>query len=59
MRTRLHVTPFVLWLGDPRAADPTLVGPEAAHLSALAAEIDVPRGFCTADAWLVRILDEV
>jgi len=46
------LTPFVLALGDPRAADPALVGPKAAHLSALAAAHPVPPGFClTAEAY--------
>ncbi|MFO8151282.1 MAG: PEP/pyruvate-binding domain-containing protein, partial [Trueperaceae bacterium] len=46
------MTPFVLFLGDPRAADPALVGPKAAHLSALAASHPVPPGFClTAEAY--------
>jgi hypothetical protein len=46
------LTPFVLSLGDPRAADPALVGPKAAHLSALAASHPVPPGFClTAEAY--------
>jgi rifampicin phosphotransferase len=44
--------PLVLALGDPRAADPALVGPKAAHLSALAATHPVPPGFClTAEAY--------
>ncbi len=44
--------PLVLDLDDPRATDPTLVGPKAAHLSALAATYPVPAGFClTADAY--------
>lgn len=46
------VTPFVLRLDDPRAADAAQVGPKAAHLSALAATCPVPGGFCvTADAY--------
>ncbi len=40
------MTPFVLKLGDERAHDPALVGPKAAHLSALAATHPVPDGFC-------------
>ncbi len=43
---------LVVTLGDPRAADPALVGPKAAHLSALAASHPVPPGFClTAEAY--------
>lgn len=38
--------PFVLDLGDPRAADAALVGPKAAHLSALTGVYPVPAGFC-------------
>ena len=46
------MTPLVLFLGDPQAADPALVGPKAAHLSALAASHPVPPGFClTAEAY--------
>jgi pyruvate,water dikinase len=46
------LTPLVLALGDPRAADPALVGPKAAHLSVLSATHPVPPGFClTADAY--------
>lgn len=46
------MTPFVLPLGDPLAADARHVGPKAAHLSALAASCPVPGGFClTADAY--------
>jgi pyruvate,water dikinase len=46
------LTAFVLVLGDPRATDPALVGPKAAHLSALAAAHPVPPGFClTAEAF--------
>lgn len=46
------MTPLVLALDDPRAADPALVGPKAAHLSALSATHPVPPGFClTADAF--------
>jgi len=46
------LTPLVLFLGDPQAADPALVGPKAAHLSALAASHPVPPGFClTAEAY--------
>lgn len=46
------MTPFVLPLGDPRAADARHVGPKAAHLSGLAASCPVPEGFClTADAY--------
>ena len=46
------MTPFVLKLGDERAHDPAVVGPKAAHLSALAARFPVPDGFClTAEAY--------
>ena len=46
------MTPLILFLGDPQAADPALVGPKAAHLSALAASHPVPPGFClTAEAY--------
>lgn len=46
------MTPFVLKLGDERAHDPAVVGPKAAHLSALAAGHPVPDGFClTASAY--------
>ncbi|MFN2323840.1 MAG: PEP/pyruvate-binding domain-containing protein [Trueperaceae bacterium] len=46
------MTPLVLALGDARAADPAVVGPKAAHLSALSATHPVPPGFClTADAY--------
>jgi len=46
------VTPFVLALGDPLAADARHVGPKAAHLAGLAASCPVPGGFClTADAY--------
>ncbi len=46
------MTPYVLLLGDPRATDPALVGPKAAHLSALARSHPVPPGFClTAEAY--------
>lgn len=46
------MSPLVLALDDPRAADPALVGPKAAHLSALAASHPVPPGFClTAEAY--------
>jgi rifampicin phosphotransferase len=42
----------VLWLGDVRCGDVALVGPKAAHLSALAESHPVPDGFCvTADAY--------
>jgi hypothetical protein len=37
--------PEVLWLGDPRAADPALAGGKAAALSRLAAGHRVPPGF--------------
>ncbi len=46
------MSPLVLALGDPRAADSALVGPKAAHLSALAGSHPVPPGFClTAEAY--------
>ena len=46
------MSPLVLALGDPRAADPALVGPKAAHLSSLAVSHPVPPGFClTAEAY--------
>ncbi len=46
------VNPYVLWLGDDVASDPRVVGPKAAHLSALARTYPVPPGFClTADAY--------
>jgi phosphoenolpyruvate synthase/pyruvate phosphate dikinase len=49
---RTIATESVLWLGDPRCADAALVGPKAAHLSALAESHRVPDGFCiTADAY--------
>jgi phosphoenolpyruvate synthase/pyruvate phosphate dikinase len=42
----------VVWLGDHDSMDPAVVGPKAAHLSALAAAHDVPAGFCvTAEAY--------
>jgi rifampicin phosphotransferase len=42
----------VLWLGDARCGDVALVGPKAAHLSALTESHPVPEGFCvTADAY--------
>jgi rifampicin phosphotransferase len=42
----------VLWLGDARCGDVALVGPKAAHLSALTESHPVPDGFCvTADAY--------
>jgi phosphoenolpyruvate synthase/pyruvate phosphate dikinase len=42
----------VVWLGDVSSRDPRLVGPKAAHLSTLAADYQVPPGFClTADAY--------
>lgn len=40
------VRPSVVWLGDPSATDPTLVGPKAAHLAVLASVASVPEGFC-------------
>ena len=36
----------ILWLDDPRCADAQLVGGKAAQLSLLAADFDVPDGFC-------------
>jgi rifampicin phosphotransferase len=46
--------PSVVWLGEPRGADPALVGPKAAHLSRLASAHPVPVGFClTAEAYRV------
>jgi len=36
----------ILWLGDPRSFDPSLVGGKAANLSRLAARHCVPPGFC-------------
>ncbi len=42
-----HATgPAIVWLGTPECTDPDLVGPKAAHLSALAAAQPVPAGFC-------------
>lgn len=41
---------LVLPLGDPRAADPAIVGPKAAHLSSLV-QLDGDRG-------TVRIIEE-
>jgi rifampicin phosphotransferase len=42
----------VLWLGDARCGEVALVGPKAAHLSALTESHPVPEGFCvTADAY--------
>jgi phosphoenolpyruvate synthase/pyruvate phosphate dikinase len=38
----------ILWLGDPRAADPALAGGKAAALSRLAAGHHVPQGFVVA-----------
>jgi pyruvate,water dikinase len=36
----------LLWLDDPHCRDPQLVGGKAAQLSLLAADFDVPPGFC-------------
>jgi pyruvate,water dikinase len=36
----------LLWLDDPRCRDPRLVGGKAAQLSRLAADFDIPPGFC-------------
>jgi rifampicin phosphotransferase len=42
----------IVSLGDVRCMDPALVGPKAAHLSALAESHPVPDGFCiTAEAY--------
>jgi pyruvate, water dikinase len=40
--------PEILWLGDRRAADPSLAGGKAAALSVLAARYDVPAGYVVA-----------
>lgn len=40
----------VLWLGQPAACDPALVGGKAANLSYLAASYRVPPGFCLTTA---------
>jgi rifampicin phosphotransferase len=37
---------MILWLDDPRCHDSQLVGGKAAQLSQLAADFDVPPGFC-------------
>jgi pyruvate, water dikinase len=51
------MTPFILALGDPGAADPERVGPKAANLAALAlAGLPTPGGFClTAAAYRAQI----
>jgi phosphoenolpyruvate synthase/pyruvate phosphate dikinase len=38
--------PNILWLGDSACNDPAQVGGKAAHLSRLAADYQVPSGFC-------------
>jgi pyruvate, water dikinase len=38
--------PNILWLGDSACDDPAEVGGKAAHLSRLAADYQVPSGFC-------------
>jgi phosphoenolpyruvate synthase/pyruvate phosphate dikinase len=48
LRTEPAAAPEVLWLGEPRAADPALTGGKAANLSRLAAGFDVPPGFVLA-----------
>lgn len=40
----------VVWLGDHNSLDPTVVGPKAAHLAALARTHAVPSGFCVTAA---------
>src|SRR6476659_1972745 len=47
----------LLWLDDPRCRDPQLVGGKAAQLSLLAADFDVPPGFCV-PAPLLAALDD-
>jgi rifampicin phosphotransferase len=53
------VNPYVFWLDEAAATDPRIVGPKAAHLSALAQTYPVPPGFClTADAyWYAKRTD--
>ena len=48
LRTGPADRPEVLWLGDPRAADPALTGGKAASLSRLARGRAVPPGFVLA-----------
>lgn len=40
------VTPDILWLAEPGATDPAVVGGKAANLARLAAAFPVPPGFC-------------
>ncbi len=47
----------LLWLDDPRCRDAQLVGGKAAQLSQLAADFDIPPGFCI-PAPLLDLLDD-
>lgn len=44
------LAPLVLWLDDPTAGDPRLVGGKAAQLSRLAGFHETPAGFCVTTA---------
>lgn len=52
MATSSGLSTAVVWLGDISSQDARIVGPKAAQLSMLAADYQVPPGFClTADAY--------
>lgn len=50
MVDRLAASSRVVWLGESASRDPRVVGPKAAHLSALAEQHSVPPGFCVTAA---------